>query len=244
MGTKKMIVSIHQPMYLPWAPYICKIALSDIFVVFDNVQYPGGKSLTNRNYIKQNNTDVLLTLPIKKHPLGTKIYDIEINNSTNILRKHYKSIKLCYKNSLGSRFLDDLEPLYYLKENNINFVDYCIWHIELILKYLNIETKIIKSSDLISDSINGKDKINEILKSLNATHYITGTGAGSIRYLDIENLLKNNIIVQKIIHNEIFFNYGSMANQKLSFVDMLFTLGAECNNHIFANSKIQHLKDI
>ena len=239
-----MIVSIHQPMYLPWAPYICKIARSDIFVVFDNVQYPGGKSLTNRNYIKQHHTDILLSLPISKHALGTKFYDVKINNSTNLLKKHYKSIELCYKNSRGMDFLDVLRPLYYFEDTNLNFVDYCIFHIKAILKYLNIETKIVKSSDLIAAGIDSADQVTEILKSVNASKYITGTGAGSQRYLDIGKLSLSNIKVQTIINSDGLFNYGSMLNQKISFIDMIFKLGDECNRHIITNTTVQELRGI
>ena len=45
-------VSIHQPNYLPWLGYFRKIAQSDVFVFFDNVQMPIGKSLVTRNRIK------------------------------------------------------------------------------------------------------------------------------------------------------------------------------------------------
>ena len=38
-----MIVSIHQPNYIPWIGYFHKIASSDVFVVFDDVQLPRGK---------------------------------------------------------------------------------------------------------------------------------------------------------------------------------------------------------
>jgi hypothetical protein len=49
-----MIVSIHQPNYLPWIGYFNKISRSDIFVIFDDVQFPIGKRgfFGNRNKIK------------------------------------------------------------------------------------------------------------------------------------------------------------------------------------------------
>ena len=41
----KKTVSIHQPNYLPWPGFFYKIANSDIFVVFDDVQFPRGKKI-------------------------------------------------------------------------------------------------------------------------------------------------------------------------------------------------------
>jgi len=50
-----MIVSIHQPNYLPWLGYFDKIKSSDCFVIFDDVQFPRGKNhFGHRNYIKTN----------------------------------------------------------------------------------------------------------------------------------------------------------------------------------------------
>ena len=42
------IVSIHQPNYLPWTGFFNKIASSDIFVIFDDVQFPRGKKNNNQ----------------------------------------------------------------------------------------------------------------------------------------------------------------------------------------------------
>ena len=61
-----MIVSIHQPNYLPWIGFFDKINRSDVFVIFDDVQFPRGKKhFGHRNKIKTNVGDKWLTVPIK-----------------------------------------------------------------------------------------------------------------------------------------------------------------------------------
>ena len=45
-----MIISIHQPAYLPWLGYFDKINKSDLFVFLDTVQFQKN-SFQNRNMI-------------------------------------------------------------------------------------------------------------------------------------------------------------------------------------------------
>ena len=61
-----MIVSIHQPNYLPWLGFFDKIKRSDLFVIFDDVQFPRGKKhFGHRNQIKTPNGTKWLSVPIK-----------------------------------------------------------------------------------------------------------------------------------------------------------------------------------
>ena len=66
-----MITSIHQPNYLPWIGFFNKIAKSDVFVIFDDVQFPVGKKgfFGNRNKIKTTSGELWLSIPFKSTPL-------------------------------------------------------------------------------------------------------------------------------------------------------------------------------
>ena len=58
-----MILSIHQPQYLPWLPYFNKIMDADCFIFLDNVQYQKN-GIINRNEILNNNGRFWLTVPV------------------------------------------------------------------------------------------------------------------------------------------------------------------------------------
>ena len=91
-----MIISIHQPQYMPWLPYYSKIARSDIFVFLDNVQYQKN-GLQNRNEFKNSNGRFWLTVPVSAH-LGDKLNEVKIVNN-GWPKKHVKSVSMNYAKS-------------------------------------------------------------------------------------------------------------------------------------------------
>ena len=94
-----MILTAHQPVYLPWLGLFHKIALSDLFVWFDDVQYQT-KDWNNRNKIKTANGPIWLTVPVlSKNHFDTKVGKIKINNNLPWAKKHLKSIKFAYSKS-------------------------------------------------------------------------------------------------------------------------------------------------
>jgi len=48
---KPMLITIHQPQYLPWLGYLDKIDKADVFVILNNVQFKKNE-WQNRNRIK------------------------------------------------------------------------------------------------------------------------------------------------------------------------------------------------
>ena len=87
-----MILTAHQPVYLPWLGLFHKIYLSDLFCYFDIVQYQI-KDYNNRNLIKFNSTSNWLTVPVEsKNHFQKKICDIKIVPG-NWNKKHYNAIK-------------------------------------------------------------------------------------------------------------------------------------------------------
>ncbi len=92
-----MILTAHQPVYLPWLGLFHKIAVADEFVSFNQVQYLP-KDWNNRNRIKTAQGPTWLTVPVlKSGHRDKKLTEIEINNNEPWQRKHWKSLSLNYK---------------------------------------------------------------------------------------------------------------------------------------------------
>lgn len=175
-----MIMSAHQPAYMPWLGYMDKIKRSDIFIFLDTVQYEKN-SFTNRNKIKTADGPVWLSVPvIKTNHFSKDMSEMLIDRNYNWRRKHLNAIFLAYKKAPNfNKLYPELEKLYGQEYGTI--VDLTWNHLHFWLEYLGIHTKIIKSSSIL---VSGKksELILRLCQAVNADYYISGImGRG---YLD------------------------------------------------------------
>lgn len=172
-------IAIHQSQYIPWAPYLKKIAQADIFVVMDSVQFQKN-GVQNRNKIRNKDGDFWLTVPVTG-TLSDRIMEKRIS-SDSWRQKHWKSIKAAY--SRAPRWNDycmDLESLFNdsyfnLGEVNNKFLDF-------FLKTFEINTKIVNLSSLDVEGHKSELVLN-ICKEMGADCYLSGIGAKSYLYED------------------------------------------------------------
>lgn len=215
-----MIISIHQPQYIPWIPYFSKIYKSDVFVFLDDVQYQRN-GLQNRNFILCKNGPTRLTIPISCR-FGDKINEAKISNK-NILKKHWQTIEQCYK--VGKYFAEIMPIIQniYQKEYTLLY-ELNIEMIMVILNILSIKKELIKSS-IIDKHGTKSDLILSICKYAKADTYLTGSGG--LDYLNTEDFRKAGIRIQILEYN--FKPYGqhnrSEFVEKLSILDLLFNQG-------------------
>jgi hypothetical protein len=89
-------VVVLQPSYLPWLGYFAQMHRSDVFVVYDDVQYDK-HSWRNRNRIKTAGGAQWLTVPVltrgKDLPSNR---EVEIDNRQAWRRKHLLSLEQSY----------------------------------------------------------------------------------------------------------------------------------------------------
>jgi hypothetical protein len=220
-----MIISIHQPNYLPWLGFFDKISKSDIFIIFDNVQYPRSKEFGNRNLIKTNNGTKWLTVPLIGKSDFKNFNTIEINyNGWN--EEHLNLIKFFYKKAPHfNEYYPTIETILNVKYKSLSDLNISLIH--YFLKCLDVKVKIMLCSEMCSvESLKGSEKIMYLLKQLNATKYISGTGPGSTRYINEKEFSDNNIelIWQHYKHPTYNQLYGNFI-PNLSIIDLLFNEG-------------------
>ena len=109
-GSKRVVVL--QPSYLPWLGYFDQLYKSDIFVLYDDVQYDK-HGWRNRNRIKTDKGSLWLTVPVLTHGQGLPINrDARIDTRQPWARKHLQALRVNYaKAPAFGEVFDALEPV-------------------------------------------------------------------------------------------------------------------------------------
>ena len=230
-----MILTAHQPVYLPWIGLFHKIALADCFCIFDIAQYQKN-DFNNRNKIKTADGSLLLTVPVNaKGRFNDQIKNTKIAND-QWKRQHFKAIYFNYKKTpFFKKYIEELEDIYmgkeyeYLADLNTTMLIY-------FLEKLEINVKIIKASDY---SFEGRksDLVLDMCKKLKAKQIIFGENGK--HYVDINSFEKDNIkiIFQDYSHPEYkqcFQKNGFLSH--LSIIDLLFNEGNRSKDIIMSGN--------
>jgi hypothetical protein len=184
-----VILTAHQPVYLPWLGLFHKIALADLFCYFDIAQYQT-KDYNNRNKIKTNSGDIWLSVPVEsKNHFEKSVGDIRIVHN-GWQRKHFKSIQLAYKKSrYYQQHISGLEELLVgrsfqtLSELNLAML-------RLLMTQLGIATPVVMASDY-GFKESKSDLVLEMCLHLKADLYIFG--AQGRNYADVDKFRANGV---------------------------------------------------
>ncbi|MDD5730524.1 MAG: WbqC family protein [Candidatus Omnitrophica bacterium] len=221
-----MIISVHQPQYIPWLGYFDKIAKSDCFVFLDRVQYKD-REFQNRNKIRTNRGPLWLTVPVATKGQGRQdICDVLIDNDRPWRRQHLKSLKAWYaKAEFFGEHIKFFEETYARDWKKL--VDLNVHIVNHLLKQLAINKNIYFESSL---NINAAktDRIIEICRKLKADTYLSGIGGKG--YLEEEKFLEAGIKLayQDFTHPVYRQQFMSGENDfmpYLSVIDLLFNEG-------------------
>jgi WbqC-like protein family len=166
-----MIVSIHQPAYLPWLGYFDRIAASDLFIFLDVVQFEKN-SYINRNRIKTVRGPIWLTVPVLLRGHKTKtLTEIEIDERGNWRRKHLRSIEQNYRQTPG--FTKKFKLLEAQFPSLSKLTEFCFEQLKFWLVELQIKTKVLRASELPASGAKS-DLVLSLCTLVGATTYLSG----------------------------------------------------------------------
>ena len=233
-----MIVTIHQPDFMPWLGFFKKIAHADIWIVLDHV-YSNPRdaaSWLRRVKILANNCPFWLSLPVKKPKSGsleTPINKLEYNFSqSKLISERLKTIEQSYRRS---RNFDKIFPIIkaFFYDNNCNLTHRNINFIKTVNILLNIDTE-IKFSSEFQVSSKSTQLLIDLTKIVGGHTYLSGDGASG--YQKEELFLKNKIDLK--LNNFTPKPYKQLSKDifhpGLSIIDCLFNVEIDEVKHLIS----------
>ena len=220
-----MILSAHQPNFIPWAGNFLKIALSDIHIVLDDVEY-SKNGWTNRNKIKLA-SDSYITLPVRKKDTGLPIRNVKLAaNYQQSIIKTRKTLKQFYGKTPGFIFVDNIfQEVLDIGGTSLFSINYLI--ITKLLDYLRIETPIILMSNIeLENSLKSSNMLVDICVKNNCSEYLSGLGAKD--YLKEDKFKESGIDIVWSKNTLITLKKFGISNN--SIVEMIFMHGDESIN--------------
>lgn len=165
-----IVLSAHQPTYLPFLGTLAKIAAADLFVIFDGVQFER-HGYSNRVKIKTQNGPQWLTVPVQHgQPL---LKDARIVPG-NWRRKHLRAVQLAYQRApFFQPHFDMLCDIVLGSAGEWTLGTLTGDLLRWLLDEFGIETKVVRASDYDLQGTKS-DLVLDMACKLGAKRYIFG----------------------------------------------------------------------
>ncbi len=214
-----MKVVISQPMFFPWPGLFEQIKLADVFVHYDDVQFPQGRSFINRVQIKTASGVQWLTVPVQR---GLQPINKTCSDETQKWReKHLKTLRHAYARApFFADMMSLAEAIYALPTDSLSEIN--IAALESVAAYFELSPRFVKSSQIPSES-SSSQRLLELVCALEGTIYITGHGARN--YLNHELFEKHGIRVEYMDYQKRVF--AQLHGEFTPFVSVLDLIANE-----------------
>ena len=212
---------------MPWKGYFHLIALSDIHVVLDSVQFTKNDWRNRNRLILRSGEPTWLTIPVMTSgKMLQKIYDVEISDNRWIKKHQLTCLQLLNQRPFFKNYWDAWQESFAVCNNQTKLAAVNeVWRNQL-LRQLNIATLIIADSRLEPLPDDKNLRVLTICKMLNADEYITGPVAD--QYLDYD-LFSSQGIKIKVMDYSRYPEYpqnGKFERHDVSVLDWMSSVGA------------------
>lgn len=218
-----MIVTSHQPNFLPYMGVFYKAFKSDIIVLSDDVQF-SKKGMHNYNLIRTKDGSQKITIPVNSHH-DIRLCDVMVSEPKRSIPKVVRTLKEAYTKT--EHYDDGMEILSIIEDaadENLRLTDLNTAIIRHIFKRMGIKAHILIATEDLSLSGHKDDRILMMCQQTKGKTYYSGTGSKA--YHNEEIYRKNGI-------NLVYSDYRPAAYRQkyepflpnLSVIDYVFNEG-------------------
>ncbi|MCD8381038.1 MAG: WbqC family protein [Lachnospiraceae bacterium] len=167
-----MMVTIHQPCYIPYMGVFHKIWKADAFVYLDDAQYSNGY-VFDWNRIKTPQGECRLKVPLEKK-FGQSLMEVKPKDFLGWQLKHLKTIEMNYKKA---PYFDTFFPAFEMAivPGFTNLAELNISVMSMLMEWFDIK-KPIYFSHVWNLESRSEARVIEITHLVSADAYLSGTG--------------------------------------------------------------------
>jgi len=217
-----MLVTIHQPQFLPWLGYLDKIDQADAFIMLDTVQFKKNE-WQNRNRIRTAKGWQWLTVPVLQH-FGQRIDEVLINPTAAWKAQHLRALDMHYARApYRNRYLAQLRELYAAPWNKLSDLNEAT--VQWLLEAYGITTPVHRAADYAARD-EPTDRLIDLCRAVGATQYLAGPGAE--HYMDTPRFESSGVRLNlQVFHHPIYRQVYEPFEPNLSALDLLLMQGPE-----------------
>jgi hypothetical protein len=184
-------VVISQPMFLPWVGLFEQVRLADVFVHYDDVQLPQGRSFMARVQVKTADGVAWLTAPLDRKRSGRLINQV-VFAADDWRDRHLKTLRHAYGKAPYFALMFNLVRQIYCHATD-NLAEFNIHATETIARCLGL-APVFRRSSQIGISGSSTPRLVEFCLAAGADTYVTGHGA--LNYLEHDKFEERSVAVR------------------------------------------------
>jgi hypothetical protein len=218
--TRTLVVS--QPMFLPWIGLFEQVRLADVFIHYEDVQLPQGRSFMSRVQLKSANGISWLTAPIDHAKSGKLLNEVVLLAADAWRDKHLRTIRHAYAKRPYFNLMFELAEKIYSQPSD-HLVEFNITAIEQIAEWLGLSPRFMRSSTMGVEGTS-TERLVDLCQAANCDVYVTGHGA--LNYLNHEQFEDKGISVRYMDYRKMPYEQGqSEFTPYVSILDAIANCG-------------------
>lgn len=225
-----------QPYLFPYIGYFQLMAVADIFVVHDDVQYIKGGWI-NRNRILSRGKPHWVTLPVAAGAHQLNINQRGYASGAEGPRQFLRCLEAAYRTASNFAEVFDLVRRLLLHENR-NVAAFNTHALQAVAKSVGITTPLVLSSEMTKDdSLNGEARVIAICEALGAKRYVNPIG-GTALYRQARFAEHGLELCFLQPEPRAYRQFGSVSVPGLSIIDVLMFNDAATVNEMLEEFKL------
>ena len=220
-----MILSSHQPNFLPYMGFFYKAYKSDVMVISDDVLF-SKKGMHNWNRIKTPSGAVKITLPVHAHH-DSRLRDVELTDPEYNIAQICKTLMQNYGKAPhhleGGMVIKQMQDL---AQMNLSLASYNTELNRFLFRQFGIDTELYNASEDFELHGRKDERILQMCDELGADTYLSGTGAAAYHRPELFDEKDVRLEYSDFSPEPYHQLYGNFI-PNLSVIDYIFNQGFE-----------------